>query len=165
MMNDVVLLTLTMVAALGCGLNAGVFFAFSTFVMRALGRLPPPQGIAAMQSINIRAVTPLFMSAFLGTGVACIVLAVAAATSWESAGAGCTLAGSVLYLGGSMLVTIAGNVPLNNALAVVDPERSDGAVLWAHYLRRWTAWNHVRTIACLGAAALFTWALGERLRA
>jgi uncharacterized membrane protein len=44
---------LTVVAALGCGLNAGVFFAFSSFVMAALRRLPPAQGIAAMQSINV----------------------------------------------------------------------------------------------------------------
>jgi hypothetical protein len=38
---------LTVAAAVGSGVMAGVFFAFSTFVMRALGRLPAPQGIAA----------------------------------------------------------------------------------------------------------------------
>ena len=31
----------TLATALGCGLVAGVFFAFSTFVMPALKRLPP----------------------------------------------------------------------------------------------------------------------------
>ena len=55
---DGFLAALTVVAALGCGLNAGVFFAFSSFVMKALARLQPALGIAAMQSINLVAVTP-----------------------------------------------------------------------------------------------------------
>ena len=38
---DGFLVVLTVVAALGCGLNAGVFFAFSSFVMKALARLQP----------------------------------------------------------------------------------------------------------------------------
>jgi hypothetical protein len=38
----------------------GVFFAFSSFVMAALRRLPAAQGIAAMQSIHVTAVTPVF---------------------------------------------------------------------------------------------------------
>jgi uncharacterized membrane protein len=54
---DGFLAALTVVAALGCGLNAGVFLAFSSFVMKALARLQPAQGIAAMQSINLVAIT------------------------------------------------------------------------------------------------------------
>ena len=65
---------LTFATALGCGLVAGVFFTFSTFVMPALGRLPAPQGIAAMQSINVAAITPSFMAALFGTGLACAIL-------------------------------------------------------------------------------------------
>jgi uncharacterized membrane protein len=61
------LLALALVAALGCGLMAGTFFAFSVFVMRALGRLPGAHGIAAMQSINIAVVNPWFMTVFMGT--------------------------------------------------------------------------------------------------
>jgi uncharacterized membrane protein len=60
----------TLAATLGCGLNTGVFFAFSTFVMPALKRLPAVQGIAAMQSINKLAVTPAFMAVLFGTAVA-----------------------------------------------------------------------------------------------
>lgn len=58
-------------SALGCGVAGGAFFAFSTFIMRALARLPAPQGIAAMQSINVVVITPLFMMALFGTGAAC----------------------------------------------------------------------------------------------
>jgi uncharacterized membrane protein len=55
---DGVLTGLTMITALGCGLSAGALFAFSSFVMPALARLPASQGIAAMQTINVQAVTP-----------------------------------------------------------------------------------------------------------
>jgi uncharacterized membrane protein len=73
-MIDEVLFALTFVSALGCGLMAGVFFAFSAFVMKALSHLPAAQGIAAMQSINVAAITPLFMAALFGTAVGCLVL-------------------------------------------------------------------------------------------
>jgi uncharacterized membrane protein len=150
---------LMLVAVLGCGLVAGVFFAFSTFVMPALARLQPPQGIAAMQSINITAINPLFMTAIFGTAAACIYLAISSLLKWHQPGAAYLLIGSLLYLVGTVLVTIAFNVPLNDALAKVDPNSTDGANLWARYLTDWTVWNHVRTIAAIVASALFMLAL------
>jgi uncharacterized membrane protein len=153
-------LNLELVAALGCGLVAGVFFAFSTFVMPALARLQPPQGIAAMQSINITAINPLFMLAIFGTAAACTFLAVSSLLKWQQPGAVYLLVGSLLYLVGAVLVTGVFNVPLNDALAIVDPNSTDGANLWASYLTNWTFWNHVRTVAAIAAAALFTIALG-----
>lgn len=107
---------LKLFAALGCGLIAGVFFAFSTFVMKALAQQPPSQGIAAMQSINITVINPWFMTAFLGTGVACIVLIVSLLLKWQQPGAAYLLVGSLLYLIGTFGVTIVCNVPLNDAL-------------------------------------------------
>lgn len=74
MIDDTVMIV-TFVAAIGCGLVGGAFFAFSSFVMSALARLPTPSGIAAMQAINLAAITPLFMLALFGTGVACLFLA------------------------------------------------------------------------------------------
>ena len=102
--------------ALGCVTMGGVFFAFSSFVMRGLGRLPPAQ-----------------------------------------------LAGALTYLAGVIGVTMVFNVPLNNAVAAADPASADAAKFWSHYLRRWTAWNHVRTIAGIAAGALLTAALVDRL--
>ncbi|MDN5698593.1 MAG: hypothetical protein L0G70_11570, partial [Rubrobacter sp.] len=61
------LYAVTLAAALGCGLVAGVFFAFSSFVMAALKRLPAAEGVAAMQAINALAVTPMLMAGFFGT--------------------------------------------------------------------------------------------------
>ena len=78
---------LKLFAALGCGLVAGVFFAFSTFVMSALTRLQAAQGIAAMQSINITAINPPFMVALFGTAAACLLLAVSSLFNWHQPGA------------------------------------------------------------------------------
>jgi uncharacterized membrane protein len=158
-MVDRLLFPLTLVSALGCGLMAGVFFAFSVFVMQALGRLPAAQGIAAMQSVNVAAITPLFMLALFGTAASCAVLAIASLSRWNEPGAVYMLAGSVLYLAGAVLVTIVFNVPRNDALAAVAPESAEGARLWMGYLAGWTAWNHVRTVASLGATAAFLMAL------
>ena len=68
-------------------------------------------------------------------------------------------AGGVLYLAGSVCVTAAYHVHLNNALAGLDPHAPDTEAAWQDYLRRWTAGNHLRTIGCLAAAALYLWAL------
>ena len=155
-MIDNFLSGLILLSALGCGLSAGVFFAFSAFVMKALARLSPAQGIAAMQSINVAAITPLFMTALLGTAAACVVLAVTALQSWHRSGSAWLLTGSLLYLVGTIMVTRVFNIPRNNALNAVEPASAEGAVLWARFIRTWTAWNHLRTLTSLLAAACFT---------
>ena len=57
------------------------------------------------------------------------------------------------------MVTIAGNVPINDALAALDPHAPGAARAWAEHAHDWTPWNHVRTLAGVGAAAAFTVAL------
>lgn len=151
--------TLKLFAALGCGLIAGVFFAFSTFVMKALARIEPTQGIVAMQSINITVINPLFMGAFLGTAVACIFLVISTLFRWHQPGVPYLLIGSLLYVVGTVGVTIVFNVPLNDALANVEPSSTEGASLWVSYLNNWTFWNHIRSAAALAASASFTIAL------
>jgi uncharacterized membrane protein len=150
---------LKLLALLGCGLMAGVFFAFSTFVMTALARLQPTEGITAMQAINTTVINPLFMGVFLGTAVVCIFALISSLSKWHQPGAIYLLVGSLLYLVGTLGVTIAFNVPMNEALAKVDPGSSDGVNLWANYLVDWTFWNHVRTIAALAATASMAFAL------
>jgi uncharacterized membrane protein len=154
--NSQWIVLLTFVSAIGCALNAGVFFAFSSFVMKALARLPAAQGIAAMNSINVAAVTPAFMTALFGTGAACLVLAVRTPFMWHQPGAAYVLAGAVLYLVGTILVTLIFNVPRNDALARVNPSSGNANAVWSEYVRSWTLWNHVRTISALTAAALLT---------
>ena len=153
------LFTLTLLSALGCGLIGGVFFAFSTFVMKALASLPHTQGIAAMKSINFAVLNPLFLGTFLGTAVGCVILAVSSLVMWQRPGAAWALAGSILYLLGTFLVTAICNVPRNEALAILDPASAESARVWAEYVRTWTVWNHVRTIAALRASLLLMLAL------
>lgn len=155
------LFSLKLSAALGCGLIAGVFFAFSTFVMKALAQQPSAQGIAAMQSINITVINPWFMTAFLGTGVACLLLIIVSLLKWQHHSAAYLLIGSLLYLIGTFGVTVVFNVPLNDALAIAKPNSIEGTNLWEKYLTNWTFWNHVRTIAALVAAALLTLAISN----
>ena len=158
-MIDDLLFPLTLITALGSGLVAGIFYAFSTFVMKALARIPAAQGIAAMQSINVVVINPLFLGVFLGTGVASVLAVVFSLLRWNEPVAVYLLSGGLLYLLGTILVTMAFNVPRNNALAAVDQDTADGTSLWAGYVKSWTVWNHVRTAAALAAATLLTIAL------
>ena len=160
-MIDELLFTLTLITALGCGLVAGILYAFSTSVMKALARLPAAQGIAAIQSINIMVINPWFMGAFFGTAAACVLVTVFSLLRWNEAGAAYLLSGGLVYLIGTILVTMVFNVPKNDALAAADPQSADGARLWAGYITSWTAWNHVRTAAALAAAVLLTFALSQ----
>ncbi len=153
-MIDRLLFTLTLSSALGGGLMAGFFFAFSACVMNALAHLPAAQGIAAMQSINVAVLNRWFFAVFFGTAAACALGAGSALFTLHEAGSAYLLAGSLLYLAGTVLVTIVFNVPLNEALAAVEPGSAKGADLWTRYVVTWTAWNHVRTLAAFVAAAL-----------
>jgi uncharacterized membrane protein len=158
-MIDKLLFVLTSCSALGCGIISGVFFAFSSFVMKGLSRLPAAEGIAAMQAINVAAVTPLFMLVLFGTAAACVLLAVLSLSNWHKPGAACLLIGSLFYLTGPILVTAMFNVPRNNALAATEPAGVDALHLWAAYVSSWTAWNHLRALAAVAAAAFLIIAL------
>lgn len=155
------LFALTLIAALGSGLVGGVFFAFSAFVMKGLARLPPAQGIAAMQSINLVAPNRWFMPPFFGTAAACLLLTISSLWRLSEPEAIFRVIGSGFYLVGAVAVTIAFNVPRNNALAAVDAKSTDAATRWAAYVSQWTAWNSVRMAAALVATALFIGALAD----
>lgn len=147
------------IAALGSGRIAGTFFAFSAFVTAALARLPAEQGVAAMQSINLVVINPVFLGVFLGTGLLSDVLAVGAGLAWRDASAAWIVAGAVVYLVGCLLVTMVSNVPLNNALSRMTAASPAVAQYWPEYVTRWTTWNHVRTAAALAATSCFMLAL------
>ena len=153
------LFAVKLLAALGCGLMAGLFFAFSVSVMKALAGLPSNGGIAAMQSINIAIINPVFLAAFFGTATVCVLVMIVSLLWWHDPGAAYLLVGSSLYLLGTFLVTFVFNVPRNNALASVVPATAESTSVWTDYLSQWTAWNHVRAAAAFAAAALLSIAL------
>jgi uncharacterized membrane protein len=156
---DQVLLALDVVATIGAALIAGVFFAFSTFVMKALARLPAHEGIAAMQSINVAVINPRFLGVFIGTALICVIAMIGALMRWEKPGTVYLLSGGALYLLGTFGVTVLFNVPLNNKLAGLEPAEPGTDERWGDYVRQWTRWNHVRTAAALAAAVSFLLAI------
>jgi uncharacterized membrane protein len=149
-------------SAIGCGLLAGLYFAFSTFIMTALGRIDQAAGISAMNAINKVIVQSAFLPVFMGSTLTCLVLAILTPFRWDEPGAALWLIGSMLYVVGMFVVTAVFNVPLNNALMAVAPASSEAATLWARYLTDWTWWNHVRTVASTAAFALFVAAIAAR---
>ena len=102
------------------------------------------------------------MTAFLGPALVSLILGVLALRQWDQPGAVYVLVASLLYLIGTFGVTVFGNVPLNDALAVIHPDSAEGFQLWTQYLTNWTLWNHVRAIAALLAALLFILGLGHQ---
>ncbi|MDR7143522.1 anthrone oxygenase family protein [Rhizobium sp. BE258] len=150
---------LLVAAAIGSGLIAGIFFAFSTFIMSAFSKIPPEQGIAAMNSINVTIVRSPFMLLFIPVAVICVGIAIIAFTDWRGSASLWMIFGAACYLIASFVSTIVFNVPMNDALAKVSGNGSAAADLWNVYLRDWTWWNHVRTVASLASAIAFVRAL------
>ncbi len=143
-------------ALLGSALVGGIFFAFSSFVMKALARVPSAEGIAAMQSINVVVLNPSFLAAFIGTAVLSLGAGGLALAGWGRPSASFFLGGAIFYLMGTFLVTALCNVPLNDQLAAVSATDPGARDVWEHYLGRWTMWNHVRTAAAMAAALLYS---------
>ncbi|HET9818240.1 MAG TPA: anthrone oxygenase family protein [Rhodanobacteraceae bacterium] len=152
---------LILLACLGAGTLGGIFFAFSSFVMKALGDLPTAQGVAAMQRINVVVLNPVFLALFVGTavlGVACVALAF---FPWSATRSTLLIAAGALYVVGSFLVTGRFNVPLNNRLGRLDAESPEAAAYWPQYIRQWLEWNHVRSFASVASCACSALALAQ----
>jgi uncharacterized membrane protein len=143
------------VTTVGVALVGGAFFAFSAFVMQGLDRASGREATIAMQGINETAVTSVFMLAFIGTTLLCLALAVWGALHLGDVRGKLVLAGSAVYVVGVFLVTVAGNVPLNDKLAKAKP----GAAAWHDFYGSWMALNHTRTIASAVALVLLLLAL------
>lgn len=143
---------LLVITCIGAATIGGVFFAFSTFVMQALGELSPAHGVAAMQRINVTVLNRWFLGAFMGTALLSAGCIVVAFLPWDGVRSLATLAAGLLYLFGTFGVTIACNVPRNDRLKGLDATSAEAAGYWAVYLREWVFWNHVRTVAAIVAA-------------
>lgn len=160
---EIVTTTLLWFSALATGLMAGIYFAFSMFIMKSLGVLEKPAGMVAMQSINRVILKSPFLPLFFASTIACLALIVIALMHWSAPGSCAMAGGGALYVVGMTGVTMAFNVPLNNRLEAADATSAEGEALWALYLKRWTAWNHVRTVACVIACGLLIWAIAARV--
>jgi uncharacterized membrane protein len=155
----------TTAAAVTSAAVGGLFFAFSTFVMKGLDRVEPTEAIAAMRGINAEAqANAPFLILFVGSALLALGVGITAVVRLSQPGSGYVLAGAVLGLV-AFLVTMAFNVPLNNQLDALDPSglsAADALREWQSYLNPWTAWNHVRTAAPLLGSVLML--IGLRCR-
>jgi uncharacterized membrane protein len=158
---DEFIFVVTFLAALGTALLAGNFFAFSAFLMRALGGLSAERGIVAMQAITVAIKWPVFLILFFGTAALCAVLAGSAMLHWGAPGSCYLLAGPLLFLLGTFAVTMMRNVPFNRELIAVAPDTKDARDLWKRFQASWSMWNHVRTISAFLACAALILALVE----
>lgn len=157
------MLELSLGIAVASAVMAGVFFAFSSFIMTALSNIAPAEGIRAMQRINIDVFCWSFSLLFFGIPLASVGLGIYAVLHFSQPESLYYLIGSIVYLAGSFFVTAVGNVPLNNSLARLDPDAHNAIEQWRGYLVSWTRCNHVRTLACLAACLVFagaSYALG-----
>ena len=103
-------------AALVAGLQAGTYFTWATGVMPGLAKVDDRTFVHAMQQMNIAIVNPVFIATFLGAPVlagASIAVAGSHARPWA-------IAATVLAVG-TLVITFAGNIPLNDALDAAGP--------------------------------------------
>ncbi|MGN6240397.1 MAG: anthrone oxygenase family protein [Cellulosimicrobium cellulans] len=149
---------LVVASAVATGLAGGVLFAFSTFVLGGLRRLPAADGAAAMVAINRDALRPPLML-LLAASVLVPAAAAVVGLVGGAPGAGWALAGALVSFIGILGVTAVGNVPLNERLDAAAAGPEDLAAAWGAFLPRWLAWNHVRTVAGAAATALLALAL------
>lgn len=151
-----ILVILSSLSALACALVAGVFLAFSDFLMRSLDRTSARGGVEAMQIINREVYRTIFMVLLIGMAIVAPVLAGFAYQTRSGPPATAIIVGSAIYLVGVFGVTLACNVPRNIRLDKLAPRGGNAAEYWTRdFYPRWTLWNHVRTAASVLAAVAF----------
>jgi uncharacterized membrane protein len=143
------------VLAMATGLLAGVFLTFSDFVMKSLLAAKPAAGSEAMQIINRKVYNSIFMVLFLAMVPVSAGLAVYA--SFYTAGPLATvlIIAGLLYFFGVFVVTVIGNVPMNNALEALPQGGDDAQAYWPEYVKGWVLWNHLRWVTALGASVSY----------
>ena len=157
-MSSRVFVPLTLFCIAGSAADGGAYFAFSTFVMQGLRRLPVDAAVTAMQQIDLTAMNFWFALALFGTGLASLVLATYVVRKQRRRAP--MLMAVVLYLL-SFAVTFGCNVPLNDTLARADAHAANAAQAWAAFYNVWMLWNHTRTILALASTVFFAIALAR----
>jgi uncharacterized membrane protein len=155
--------TLRAVSLLGAtitmGLITGAFALYAHTVMPGLRNTDDHTFVAAFQSMDRAIINPWFMAtAFVGallfTAAAVITSLGRTALPWVAVALG-------LYLI-AVVITVAVNVPLNDALkAAGNPDhiRDLAGVRQRFHETRWATWNLVRVVTSVGAFGCLAWAL------
>lgn len=137
-------------ATVTTALMAGLFYSYSCSVSPGLNRLSDASYLAAMQSINRAIMNPVFFVGFFGAAVLLPLSAYSHYGQPTSTRFWCVLTATVVYMIGVLGVTVAGNVPLNEALDAFDLQSASARELAAQraaFEMPWSNLNRVRTIA------------------
>ncbi len=144
-----------LVLALWSAVVGGVFSAFSEFIMRGLLRAAPAGGIESMQHINRTVLRTQFVAGILIIAPISVAVAVYALMALDGLAATLLVAAACVYVPSVFLMTIIGNVPMNNRLASLDHRSGEAEAYWREYGRKWTRLNHVRTLGSVATASLY----------
>ncbi|MGW7680162.1 anthrone oxygenase family protein [Kribbella sp. NPDC054772] len=147
-----------MAATMTTGLVAGVYAIYANAFMPGLAKTDDKTFVGAFQAVDRAIVNPLFLG--LGFVGALLFTVLAGLLSLKEKALPWIVVAFVLYLI-SMIVTVAVNVPLNDALkAAGDPATMDVAAARAAFDEaKWVASNLVRTVLATVSFGVLGWAL------
>ncbi|QFT77420.1 DUF1772 domain-containing protein [Erythrobacter sp. THAF29] len=141
--------------ALWSAIVGGNFSAFSEFIMSALKKTEPAGGIEAMQNINRDVIKTQFVAGILSIATFSAIFAVYSLFVFEGAALVTLILASLVFLASVFLVTMLGNVPMNDALARLDHDSLDARIYWEKYIRTWTLLNHARSFGSILTSGLY----------
>ncbi|MQA78973.1 MAG: DUF1772 domain-containing protein [Streptosporangiales bacterium] len=157
---DVLRLVVLVLAVLATGLHAGLYYTFAIAVMPGIGRTGDRTFVEATQHVNRAILNGWFALAFAGAPILSLVAALLHLGAGQRGALPWVAAGFALNLA-VFVITMALNVPLNNALdRAGDPEHiADHGAVRTAFERPWSRLNVVRALVCLAAFAALTVAL------
>jgi len=150
---------LVVTAAVATGLQAGTYYTWASGVMPGLARVDDRTFVHAFQQMNIAIVNPVFMASFLGAPA----LAVAAAVATRGPARPLVIAGAALAVA-TLVISAAGNIPLNSALDRAGPVEKivDVAEVRRAFETRWVRLNTMRAVTSTASLAALVWAAVRR---
>lgn len=140
---------------LWCAFEGGVFKAFSEFVMKGLLKAAPPSGIESMQQINKSVIRTEFVAALFTITVFSIAFAIYGMFALDGTVSLIIITAALIYLCSVFLMTLFGNVPMNNKLEKLDHAAPESIEYWKYYGRAWTRLNHFRSLGSIVTAGLY----------
>lgn len=152
---------LMVLATIGTGLVAGLFYAYACSVMLALRHSGDRTFIEVMQRINMAIQNGWFALSFIGAPLLTLGVLVLDLLTGRGIPAlvAIAFAFNLLWLG----ITIGANIPLNTMLerAGRADRTMDPATVRARFEGAWNRWHLLRTLASVAAFAALCWALAR----
>lgn len=140
--------------ALLVGLVAGLCFTWGNAVTPGIGQLDDLSYLNAFQQMNRSILNPTFYGVFMGSLLVGIV-AVFANKGISTTHFWMVFAAVLIYFFGVILVTVFGNIPLNELLDKTDLAQSSTAQLSALRKKFEQPWNRFHTIRVITGTIAF----------